>query len=64
MATTDEWNEELRCPNCDTTGMVSLSHPKGDPVPTVQNVSDGFKVVQTEYGPDFRCAGCDIAVDP
>jgi hypothetical protein len=36
----------------------------GDDIPTVHVVPDGFKVVQTEYGPDFRCETCDIAVEP
>jgi hypothetical protein len=60
----DEWNEELWCPECGKTGIVSLSHPKGDQVPTVQKVSDGFKVISTQYGPHFHCGTCNIAVAP
>jgi hypothetical protein len=35
-----------------------------DNTPTVESIPNGFKAVQTEYGPDFRCGACDIAVDP
>jgi hypothetical protein len=35
-----------------------------DDMPTVLSITDGFKAVQAEYGPDFRCGTCDIAVDP
>jgi ribosomal protein S27AE len=61
---TDEWNEELRCPECGKTGMARLSHPKGDQAPTVQKVPDGFKVISTQHGPDFHCGTCNIAVAP
>ncbi|MDO8981472.1 MAG: hypothetical protein Q7V17_19820 [Afipia sp.] len=44
--------------------MASLSQGESDEMPTVQSVPDGFKVVQTEYGPDFRCEGCDVAAEP
>jgi hypothetical protein len=59
---TDQWNEQLRCPRCRNDGMVSLSHPKGAETPTVDGISDGFKAVQTEYGPNFHCVVCDIPV--
>jgi len=61
---TDEWNEQLRCPNCHKTGMVSLSQGQNDEIPTVHAISDGFNIVATQYGPDFHCTGCDITVDP
>lgn len=61
---TDEWNETLRCPQCGKTGMASLLQGDGDEAPTVQSVSDGFKAVATEYGPDFQCGTCNVAVDP
>jgi hypothetical protein len=61
---TEEWNEKLRCPSCRKTGVASLSQGERDNMPTVRCVPDGFKAVQTEYGPDFRCGTCDIAVDP
>jgi hypothetical protein len=63
MASIDEWDEKLRCPSCGKTGTVSLSQANSD-MPTVLSITDGFKAVQTEYGPDFRCGTCDIAVDP
>jgi hypothetical protein len=61
---TDEWNEQLRCPECRRTGMASLSQADSDDTPTVHSVPDGFKVVMTEYGPDFVCATCDVAAAP
>ncbi len=61
---TDEWNEQLRCPRCSKIGMASLSQSEGDQSPTVLTVPDGFKVVQTDYGPDFHCGSCNVAVDP
>jgi Zn ribbon nucleic-acid-binding protein len=60
----DEWNEELRCPQCNNRGLASLSQPEDAEKPTVECVSDGFKAVQTEYGPDFHCGACDIPVLP
>lgn len=63
MAIIEEWNEELRCPICRKTGNVSLSQGESDEMPTVQFVSDGFKSVQTEYGPNFHCATCNVAVE-
>jgi hypothetical protein len=59
----DQWSEELRCPQCRNTGMVSLSHFKGAYVPVVNDVSDGFKVVQTEYGINFACSPCNVSVE-
>jgi hypothetical protein len=44
----DQWNEEHRCPQCGSTGMASLSQPKDAGMPTVEDVADGFKAVQTE----------------
>jgi hypothetical protein len=59
----DQWNENLRCPTCGKTGKASLSQDNGDE-PTIQILPDGFKVVGTKYGPDFRCLTCDVAVKP
>jgi hypothetical protein len=56
----DEWTEQLRCPKCGKTGVVSLVQDQGSETPIVQSISDGFKVV--EYGPDFRCLTRDVAV--
>ena len=61
---TDQWNEELRCPECGKTGIASLSQGDDADTPTVLSVPDGFKVISTEYGPDFHCGTCNIAVAP
>ena len=61
---TDQWDEQLECPQCRNTGMASLSHPQNAEMPTVDGISDGFKAVRTQYGPDFRCAVCDIPAQP
>ena len=61
---TDQWDEHLRCPQCGITGMASLSQPKEADIPTIDRVPDGFTAVQTEYGPDFHCAACNVAVEP
>jgi hypothetical protein len=60
----DEWTEKLRCPTCHKIGMACLSQGEGDNTPTVQFASDGFKVVTTQYGPNFHCATCNVVVDP
>ena len=59
----EDWYEKLRCPKCRRTGMASLIQPKGKKTPTVQDVPDGFKVVKTPSGSEFRCETCDIAVE-
>jgi hypothetical protein len=61
---TDQWNEELRCPLCRNTGMASLSQFKDANMPTVDYGPDGFKALQTEYGPDFHCATCNVPAAP
>jgi hypothetical protein len=61
---TDQWNEQLRCPNCRKAGMASLSQGEHDRKATVLSAPDGFKVIQTEYGPDFQCSTCNVAVLP
>jgi hypothetical protein len=63
MYATDDWKEELRCPKCGKTGMASLSQDD-DSIPTVKSIPDGFKVVATQYGPDFQCTMCNVAVVP
>jgi hypothetical protein len=60
----DEWKEELRCPECAKTGVASLSQSENADIPTVRSVPDGFKVVTTQYGPNFYCATCDIEAAP
>lgn len=60
----DQWNEQLRCPNCRKTGLAILAQGENDNTSTVHSVPDGFKLVITEYGPDFISAACGIAVEP
>jgi hypothetical protein len=60
----DQWTENLRCPLCRKTGVVSLSQHDGDNTPIVQSISEDFKVVMTPFGPDFHCATCNVAADP
>jgi hypothetical protein len=60
----DEWNEKLRCPICDRTGIASLSQDDDADIPTVHSVPDGLKVIATTYGPNFHCATCNVAVLP
>jgi hypothetical protein len=59
----DMWNETLRCPTCGKTGRANLSQENGDTA-IIQLVPDGFNIVDTKHGPDFRCADCDVAVKP
>jgi len=61
---TDEWTEQLRCPNCRKIGMASVSQGDTDETHTVVTVPDGFKIVRTEHGQDFHCVACNIAVEP
>jgi hypothetical protein len=61
---TDQWSEQLRCPQCGNIGIASLSQTNDAQMPTVDSVSDGFKTVRTEYGPSFNCGTCDVAVRP
>ena len=60
----DEWSESLRCPACGKTGMASLGQDEDADTATVQHVPNGFKIVHTEYGPNFNCETCDVAVNP
>jgi hypothetical protein len=60
----EEWNENLRCPVCRKTGIASLSQGERDETPNVLTVPNGFRVEQTEFGPDFQCADCNVRVDP
>jgi hypothetical protein len=60
----DQWNEELHCPQCRQTGLASLSQPIDAEMPIVDRIPDGFKAVQTEYGPDFHCGPCNVRVVP
>jgi NMD protein affecting ribosome stability and mRNA decay len=58
----DEWNERLRCPICGKAGMASLCQDEDSETLIVQSVPSGFKVVGDEYGPDFHCTTCNVAV--
>ncbi len=60
----DEWNERLQCPKCRNSGMVGLLQRRGDATPSVLPLSDGFKAVDSQYGPIFYCEGCDLEVLP
>jgi hypothetical protein len=59
---TDHWNEELRCPQCRRKGTASLSQISDNDIPTVDRIADGFRAVQTEYGPHFECGACNLPV--
>jgi hypothetical protein len=52
----DEWNERLRSPGVEKTGMASLSQSDDADVATVRVVPDGFKIVATSYGSNFIAA--------
>jgi hypothetical protein len=43
--------------------MASVALPPGKKTPAVEAIPDGFKVVKTRNGPDFRCETCDIPVE-
>jgi hypothetical protein len=59
----DQWNEKLRCLKCLNAGSVSLSQFKGDYIPTVDRMPNGFRVAQSEYGIIFECSVCNVSVD-
>jgi hypothetical protein len=59
---TDQWNEQLYCPQCRQTGMASLFQSKEARMPTVDGIPDGFKAVPSKYGPYFHCGVCDVPV--
>jgi hypothetical protein len=52
----------MHCPDCRKTGVVSLNQGKGDDMPTAA-VSDGFKVINGEYGPIFHCEACAVQAE-
>jgi hypothetical protein len=59
----EDWYEKLRCPKCGKSGMASVALPPGKKTPAVEAIPDGFKVVKTRNGPDFRCETCGIPVE-
>jgi hypothetical protein len=60
----DDWSESLRCPICGKTGLANLWQDEDTETATVERVPVGFKIVLTEYGPNFNCETCDVAVNP
>jgi hypothetical protein len=59
----DDWVEDLRCPKCGQTGTVTISQANGFLDLQVVSISDGFKTLQTEFGPHFCCSSCDCLVE-
>jgi hypothetical protein len=60
----DEWNERIRCPVCGNAGVASLCQDEDAEIAAVQIVPVGFKIAHTEYGPNFNCETCEVAVCP
>jgi Zn finger protein HypA/HybF involved in hydrogenase expression len=62
MAAFEHWTEILRCPNCGLTGVANLSEPSlvGTAI-VIDNISEGFKAISSQYGDTFYCEGCDRA---
>jgi hypothetical protein len=54
----DNWTERVHCAECH-----NLSQAKGEDMPTA-TVSDGFRVLRSEYGPTFQCNTCAARVEP
>jgi predicted RNA-binding Zn-ribbon protein involved in translation (DUF1610 family) len=63
MIVLDNWVENLRCPRCQKTGAARLSQRDGWSA-HVDSVPDGFKVIQSEHGSNFRCSSCGIPAEP
>jgi hypothetical protein len=61
----DSWVEKLRCPNCRKVGIARLSATDEFSWDfLVENVPQGFKVIQSENIRNFFCASCDIPAEP
>ena len=61
----DEWTEELRCSRCRKIGIVSLCQGSDLERPiVVLSVSNGFKVVNDQYGFKFFCETCGTPALP
>ena len=58
-----QWNEQLRCPRCRKIGTTNLMQRGCHDVPTVNDITEGFRVAYTPYGPSFRCEACDVEGD-
>jgi len=44
--------------------LASFAQDDGSETPAVLSVPDGFKVVDTRFGPTFRCESCEVEVAP
>jgi hypothetical protein len=70
MTERDQWSEKLRCPKCRKSGVAELSQANGqayhdgDQDVRVESLTDGFEVIQLEYGIGFHCTSCDTPVEP
>ena len=60
----ERWTEKLRCPTCRQTGNVSLTMTDRGEIPVVNEVTEGFKVIHTQFGPVFHCTVCDVPAEP
>jgi hypothetical protein len=49
----------LKMSRMSRTRTASLSQDDDD-IPTVHSISDGFRVVAAQYGPDFQCTTCAL----
>jgi hypothetical protein len=43
--------------------MASLSQ-RGDGLPSIQSLPEGFKVLDAEFGPGFYCGSCNVEAVP
>ena len=55
------WIERLKCPRCGKTGTAEL-YEASQFKTEFRHIPDGFKVVTNQYGRDFQCETCGIAV--
>jgi hypothetical protein len=60
----EQWTETLRCPNCRKIGRTDLTQGERDETPTVNSLPSGFKLLHTQFGPNFHCEDCGVEVDP
>jgi hypothetical protein len=67
MTGRNHWTESLDCPKCGKTGIAQFSQASGRAYPgqdiSVDLAPIGFKVVSTEFGDSFYCAGCGTSAD-
>lgn len=60
----DRWHEQLRCPVCGKIGVADMSLDSTGDTIIVDAISNGFRSVDTRYGPIFFCDTCDLEVNP